>query len=64
MARYINADTIVHWQEFDDETQQITDRCGTIAEYIASYISDDCIEIYEIAERDESEANSKCNKEC
>lgn len=42
MGRLINADTIVHWQSYDDEHETFPEQTGTIADLINQMTEEGC----------------------
>ena len=44
MGRLIDADTVVHWQSYDDEYETFQDHEGTIAEFLDSMTDEGCPE--------------------
>lgn len=42
--KIINADTVVHWQSYDDETESYPEHTGTIAEFLDSMTDEGCPE--------------------
>lgn len=44
MSRLIDADTVVHWQSYDDEHETFPDYEGTIAEFLDAMTDEGCPE--------------------
>lgn len=42
--KLINADTVVHWQSYDDETESYPEHTGTIAEFLDAMTDEGCPE--------------------
>ena len=44
MGRWINADAVVHWQSYDDETESYPEHTGTIADLLDQMTDEGCPE--------------------
>lgn len=44
MGRLVDADTVVHWQTYDDEHETLPEHEGTIAEFLDSMTDEGCPE--------------------
>ena len=44
MGRLVDADTVVHWQTYDDEHETFPEHEGTIAEFLDSMADEGCPE--------------------
>ena len=42
MSRLIDADTVVHWQSYDDEHETFPEHTGTIAEFLDAMTDEGC----------------------
>ena len=43
--RLIDADTVVHWESYDDEYETVLDHTGTIADFLDTMTDEGCPEI-------------------
>lgn len=52
MSRLIDADTVVHWESYDDEHETVLDHTGTIADFLDIMTYEGCPELVNESERE------------
>ncbi len=57
--RLIDADTVVHWQSYDDEHETFPEHTGTIAEFLDSMTDEGCPEPVDAVNRIRNEINAE-----
>ena len=45
MSRLIDAETVVHWESYDDESETVLDHTGTIADFLDIMTYEGCPEL-------------------
>ncbi len=62
MGRLIDADTVVHWQSYDDEYETFLEHEGTIAEFLDAMTDEGCPESVSVLPSAQQEAIRRIEK--